>query len=70
MTEREMKAEREIKIEEPFKEPADDDKQRIVKGERWCGKRHRWKETEGVFLVTTANAVLPVDRDHSVNTDS
>ena len=24
----------------------------------------------GVFLVTTANAILPVDRDHSVNTDS
>ena len=23
----------------------------------------------GVFLVTTANAILPVDRDHSVNTD-
>ena len=25
---------------------------------------------EGVFLVTTANAILPVDRDNSVNTDS
>ena len=26
--------------------------------------------TKGVFLVTTANAMLPVDRDHSVNTYS
>ena len=25
---------------------------------------------KGVFIVTTANAILPVDRDHSVNTDS
>ena len=25
---------------------------------------------KSVFLVTTANAILPVDRDHSVNTDS
>ena len=26
--------------------------------------------SEGVFLVTTVNAILPADRDFSVNTDS
>ena len=40
---------------------------KVFDGRRFCESVCM---NEGVFLVTTANAILPVDRDHSVNTYS
>ena len=37
---------------------------------QWPKFKNTDRPIKGVILVTTANAILPVDRDHSMNTDS